>query len=51
MNKEKFPLPKAFEEFSEARRAGFIKMNIQIFEIPPAEIFHDVVKPVGIHSA
>ena len=27
MNKEKFPLPKAFEEFSEARRAGFIKMK------------------------
>ncbi|MGP1414339.1 MAG: double-cubane-cluster-containing anaerobic reductase [Treponema sp.] len=27
MNKEKFLLPKAFEEFSEARRAGFIKMK------------------------
>ena len=27
MNKEKFPLPKAFEEFTGARREGFIKMK------------------------
>lgn len=27
MNKEKFPLPKAFEEFTGARREGFLKMK------------------------